>query len=197
MLHITIPEGEWFNEVTNRFYRTKKCELNLEHSLIAISKWESKIKRPFPLIQGESMTLEEKSMTLEEESYYIRCMCINQSHIPNEVFDNLPDSVRVQVREYIVDPMTASVVKTRNKQHSSKMITSELIYYWMISLNIPFECEKWNFNRLMTLIQVTSIESSAGKDQMTQSEVAQYHQQVNQARRKALAEKKGLSNVKS
>lgn len=190
MLHITIPEGEWFNEVTNKFYRTKKCELQLEHSLIAVSKWESKTKKPFPLAQGEAMTL-------EEESYYIRCMCINKNHIPDAVFDNLPDSERIKIRDYINDPATASIVKTRNKPRSSKMITSELVYYWMISLNIPFECEKWNFNRLMTLIQIASIENSAGQDKMTQSEVAQYHQQVNQARRKALAEKKGLTNVKS
>lgn len=185
MLLIVVPECEAFDEDTNRFISVKrKYELQLEHSLISISKWESRYKKPY---------LHTEQMTLEEESYYIECMCLNKN-VPEYVFKCIPDSEKIKIRDYINDPMTATIINIKKQNRSKQLITNELIYYWMISLNIPMECEKWHLSRLMTLIQVASIKNSAGQDKMSKREVAQYQQQVNQARRQALAEKKGLKN---
>lgn len=145
MLQITIPAAEYFDELTEEFIEVKAYTLQLEHSLISISKWEAKWKKPF---------LGKEDKTEEETMDYIRCMTITQNVDPM-AYRALPNSELQRIKEYINDPMTATWFHDRDKKASTRrVITSELVYYWMIAQNIPIECEKWHFNRLMTLIRV-------------------------------------------
>lgn len=154
MLQITVPAAEYFDERTEEFINVKAYTLQLEHSLISISKWEAKWHKPF-------IGKEEK--TEEETRDYIRCMTITQNVDPI-VYLAIPNSEIQRIKEYINDPMTATWFNDRDKRAPSrKVITSEVVYYWMISQNIPIECEKWHFNRLMTLIRVCSEKSQPQK----------------------------------
>ena len=40
---------------------------------------------------------------------------------------------------------------------------SELIYWYMSQLGIPFECDKWNLNRLLTLIRLAAAKQNNQK----------------------------------
>lgn len=173
MLTINIPETELFDERTNEFIYVKAQTLQLEHSLVSISKWEAKWKKPF---------ISKQNKTVEETIDYIRCMTITQNVKP-EVYRALTNSMIKEVEDYIGDPMTATTFKD-DKKGGNKVITSEVIYYWMTALNIPFECQKWHLNRLLTLIKVASIENSP-KKKMSPSEVMRQNKSLNAARRKA------------
>ena len=145
MLQITIPAMEQFDDEKEEFISTKEQTLLLEHSLVSLSKWESKWCKPF-------FTKEEKSY--EETIDYIRCMTITQNVKP-EVYYGVTSENIDDVLKYINAPMTATTFTNRKKTSSNReQITSELIYYWMIAFNIPFECQKWHLNRLITLIEV-------------------------------------------
>lgn len=147
MLQVHIPPTEYFDEASNEFIEVKEYTLQLEHSLISISKWESKWCKPF---------LGKEEKTEEETLDYIRCMTITQNVDPL-AYRSLPNSEILRIKEYINAPMTATWFNDREKRAPSrKVITSELVYYWMVAQNIPFECEKWHFNRLMTLIRICS-----------------------------------------
>ena len=144
MLQVNIPAAEYFDERTEEFIEVSAHTLQLEHSLISISKWEAKWCKPF-------LAREEK--TEEETLDYIRCMTITQNVDPM-VYRALPNSELQRIKDYINAPMTATWFKQDNQPPSRRVITSELVYYWMVAQNIPFECEKWHFNRLMTLIRI-------------------------------------------
>ena len=174
MLKIEVPSGEIFDERTNRFITIRGRELQLEHSLVSLSKWESKWKKPF---------LECAEMTHEETVDYVRCMTISQNVDPS-VYDGLTDKNLEEVRNYINDPMTATTFRNAPNARSGghKIITSEIIYSWMISLEIPVEFQKWHLNRLMTLIRVCKESNSPGK-KMSQRDVINQYRSLNQARR--------------
>lgn len=176
MLQITIPATEWFDSGSQTFITTKEQTLQLEHSLVSLSKWESKWNKPF---------LSKGAKTLEETVDYIRCMTITQNVNPN-VYFGVTDSIVEQVNAYIDAPMTATTFneeKTGSKSH--EVITAEVIYYWMISLNIPFECQKWHLNRLLTQIRVCNIKNSPPK-KMGRKELMARNRALNASRRKAL-----------
>ena len=145
MLQIIVPEREFFDENTETFINIKSYKLNLEHSLLSISKWESKYHKPF------FARTKKDVKTNEEMLYYIKCMTIN-TNIPDFVYLGLTTKNYKDIEEYINDPMTATTVKKQGG--SSGIVTSELIYYWMIACQVPFECEKWHINRLLMIIQV-------------------------------------------
>lgn len=154
MLQVNIPAAEYFNEQTNEFIEVKAYTLQLEHSLISISKWEAKWCKPF---------LGKEDKTQEETIDYIRCMTITQNVDPM-AYMAIPDAELKRIKEYINAPMTATWFNDREKRAPSrKVITSELVYYWMVAQNIPFECEKWHFNRLMTLIRICGEKSQPPK----------------------------------
>lgn len=145
MLQISIPAQEYFDERTEEFINVKSYTIQLEHSLISISKWEAKWCKPF---------LGKEEKTEEETIDYIRCMTITQNVDPL-AYNAIPVKELEKVKAYINAPMTATWFRDReNRTPSRKVITSELIYYWMVANSIPFECEKWHFNRLMTLIRI-------------------------------------------
>lgn len=185
MLQITIPareHEELWDELKEQFIpipAQKEVTLQLEHSLISLSKWESKWCKPF-------FTNEEK--TYEETIDYIKCMTINPNVKP-EIYRRLTQENVRQINEYIGAPMTATVInESPGKRGRKQKITSELIYYWMIALNIPFECEKWHLNRLMTLIRVCNAENQPPKKR-SKAELAKNYAALNAARRKQLNSK--------
>lgn len=174
MLRITLPEKEMFNEATGEFSYAKELTLQLEHSLVSLSKWESKWCKSF-------FSKEEKSM--EETIDYIKCMTITQN-VPPETYNRLTQDHIEQISNYINAPMTATYFSDDRQGRSSReTITSELIYYWMIALNIPFKCEKWHLNRLLTLIRVCNIKNQPPK-KMSRREIISRNAALNEARRK-------------
>ena len=174
MLQITIPATEQFNDEKGEFISTKEQTLLLEHSLVSLSKWESKWCKPF-------FTKEEKSY--EETIDYIRCMTITQNVKP-EVYYGVTSENVDDVLKYINAPMTATTFTNRKKMSSNReQITSELIYYWMIAFNVPFECQKWHLNRLITLIEVCETKNSPPK-KMSNGELMNRNRALNAANRK-------------
>ena len=144
MLRITIPAAEFYDEVKGEFVYTKEQTLQLEHSLVSLSKWESKWQKSF---------LSRDDKTDEETLDYIRCMTLTQNVDP-EVYTRLTNDNIREINEYISNPMTATFFSDEDSKKSREIITSELIYGWMIIHNIPSEYQKWHLNRLLTLIKV-------------------------------------------
>lgn len=177
MLPIHIPRGEFWDERSERFVYTKETTLKLEHSLISISKWEAKWGLPF----FDTEKTEEQSLD------YIRCMTLNTDVDPL-VYYKLTPKDGDRINEYISSPMTATTISdlsTKQSKRNSERITSELIYYWMFSFNIPIETEKWHINRLIMLIRVFS-EKNKPQKKMTQKEVMEQNKALNAARKAKL-----------
>jgi len=178
VLEITIP-NTYFDQEKQEFITLNNTTLRLEYSLLSISKWEAKWKIPF-------LSKEEK--TYEQTVDFVRCMTLTQNVNPI-VYQNLTKDILNEVFLYINDPMTATTIKQTNGKHSREVVTSELVYYWMVALQIPFDpCEKWHFNRLMTLIEVTSIKNQPPK-KMGKKKTAQSNAAINAARRARLGSK--------
>ncbi len=176
MLQITIPAVELWDERKQEFITTKEQTLQLEHSLVSLSKWESKWCKPF-------LTKQEK--TFEETLDYIKCMTITQNVDP-EVYNYLTNENIEEINNYINAPMTATYFSDdKMAKPSREQITAELIYYWMIALNIPFECQKWHLNRLLTLIKVCNIKNQPPK-KISKKEIMRRNAALNAARRKQL-----------
>ena len=173
MLTIFIPGYESYDEVTNRIETVKGREIQLEHSLVSISKWESRWKKPF--LSGS------KQKTKEETIDYVKCMTITQNVDP-KVYNGLTYENLKAVNSYIDDPMTATTFKKSSSRSQNGIITSEIIYYWMISLEIPMECQKWHLNRLLTLIRVCNEKSQPGK-KMSKRDVMSQYRSLNASRR--------------
>ena len=143
MLQITVPSQEYWDSVNQRFVYTKEQTLQLEHSLVSLSKWESKWNKSF---------LHAQDKTDEETLDYIRCMTITQNVKP-EVYSRLSADNIKEITEYINAPMTATTFgKDNNGKRNRKIITAEVIYSWMVALNVPPQYEKWHLNKLITLI---------------------------------------------
>lgn len=178
MLKIKILSKEVFNEDTNQFfyYPDRDIDLQLEHSLLSISKWESKWHKPFLSAKDE--------LTKEELIDYIRCMTLNTVNDP-EVYNYLSQENLNDISDYIGDPMTATTFVTDENKKSRQIITSEIIYYWMVSFQIPFECQKWHLNRLITLIRVCS-EKNAPKKNMKTKDIVNRNKALNKARRQQM-----------
>lgn len=154
MLKLTVPGYEYFDSRTNSFGHTKTVTLQLEHSLVSLSKWEEKWQKPF---------LGKDQKTMEQCVDYVRCMTITQNVDPL-VYGGLTNENFDEVNRYIEAPMTATWFNDEsNRKFNREVITAEIIYYWMISLNIPFECQKWHLNKLLTLIRVCNIKNAPPK----------------------------------
>jgi hypothetical protein len=176
MLKITIKGKELFDERTNEFISTNDTVLQLEHSLISLSKWESKWHKPF---------LNNNDKTEEEMIDYIRCMTITQNVDPS-VYYGLSQKNILEIKNYMDDPMTATWFSDKsNPKSKQKAVTAELIYYWMITLGVPISLEKWHLNRLLTLIRVCNIEN-APKKRMKRNDVLRQNSSLNQIRRQMM-----------
>ena len=180
MLQITIPlSPEGWDEKKQEFVDPKVQVLHLEHSLVSLSKWESKWCKPF---------LTDTTKSVEETLDYIKFMTITQNVKP-EVYEHITMANIQEINDYIKSPMTATTFSDdKNHKRSREIVTSELIYYWMIALNIPFECQKWHLNRLLTLIRVCNVKNAPPK-KMSKREIMSRNAALNAARRKQLNSK--------
>lgn len=170
---IVIPKAELWDRKNRRFIYTEEHVLVIEHSLVSISKWEAKWHKPF-------FSKEEK--TPEQILDYIKCMTLTQNVNP-DVYNYLTQDNIKEINSYLEDPMTATWFNNKNDKGSgSKVVTSELIYYWMVALQIPFECQKWHINRLMTLIRVCN-EENRPKKKMSMRDTYSRNAALNAARR--------------
>lgn len=174
MLELELPGVEWFNEETQEFQYSKPVSLRLEHSLVSIAKWEANWKKPF---------LSREDKTLEETLDYVKCMTISQNISP-DVYTRLGNQEIAKINEYIQEDRTATTIG-KSEPPSRRIVTSELIYFWMAQYNIPMECQKWHFSRLMTLLRIASIEN-APKKKMSKRAVMSRNRSLNAARRKAM-----------
>lgn len=179
MLKLTVPATESYDPITETFFETKEQVLTLEHSLLSISKWESKWEKPF--------FDKNTPKTVEESRDYVRCMTITQNVNP-DVYYALTDDMYRQIVEYMEKPMTATWFAPDHRPPSRKIITAEVIYYYMTALQIPFSCEKWHFNKLMTLIRVCN-EESKPPQKMSKRSIMSKNQAINAARRARLGSK--------
>lgn len=176
MLQIVIPATEMWDEVNECFVVEKEQTLCLEHSLVSLSKWEAKWHKPF---------LSKENKTVEETIDYIRCMTLTQNVKP-EVYTRLTNENVKAVNDYIENPMSATTInEDKNGPKNREIITSELIYYWMVALQIPFECQKWHLNRLLTLIRVCNIKNKPPK-KMSKKQLMSRNAALNAARRQQM-----------
>lgn len=174
-LTITIPARDLWNEDTERFINVKETKLVLEHSLLSISKWEAKFKKPF-LVEG-ALDTSEKVL------YYLECMTITPQNLDPNVYLCLTQENMSEIMKYINDPMTATWFredKKKKKNKSKDIMTSEVIYWEMIALEIPIEFQKWHINRLMTLIRVCNAKNNPEK--MSKEDIAKENAAINAQR---------------
>ena len=173
MLTIVVPGAEHFDDDKQEFFTVGDFTLELEHSLVALSKWESEFEKPF---------LGKEEKTDEEIFGYIRAMSMTPN-VPPEVWFRLTEDNVEAINKYIDSKMTATWFNKTKETPSSERITSELIYYWMVVFQIPFECETWHLSRLFTLIKICNVKNEKPK-KMNSSEAAAQRRELN-AQRKA------------
>lgn len=179
MLKIVVPArmiGEQFDEEHNEFIpiMTKQQTLQLEHSLVSLSKWEAKWRKPF---------LSKEPRTREESIDYVRCMTLTQNVDP-KIYEALTPEILSEISAYIDASMTATTFsKSRKRTANHEVITSEIIYFWMVSYQIPFECQKWHLSRLLTLINVCNVKNAPQK-KMSRQEIFSRNRALNAARRR-------------
>ena len=178
MLKLVLPPIELFDEQKHEFVTLEGYTLELEHSLVSLSKWESIFEKPF---------LGPEKKSTDEILGYVWAMVLND--VPRDVIKRLDDSHMDQVNAYIEAKMTATwFTKEPKQRQTGEVITSELIYYWMISLNIPMECQYWHLNRLFTLIRVFNVKSQKPK-KMSRGELLARNRELNAQRRAQLGTK--------
>lgn len=174
MLELNIPEQEFYDYENEEFVIREAVTLELEHSLVSLSKWESKWEIPF---------LTDNEKTDEQTLDYVRCMTITPD-VPPHTYDALTPEQHSQIGEYINSKQTATWFSDKQqKRPNREVITSELIYYWMVSLTIPFECQEWHLNRLLTLVRVCNEKNNPNKKKMSRSEMAARNRELNAQRR--------------
>jgi hypothetical protein len=181
MLTIVVPGPEHFDEASKQFVTRGDVTLELEHSLVSLSKWEQKFEKPF-------LASEEK--TSEELASYIKTMVLTPN-VPDYVFDKMTEENLNDINEYLGAKMTATTVYELQEAPKTKkeIITAELVYYWMITFQIPFECQYWHLNKLFTLIRVCSAKAEKPK-KMSRAAIAARNREIN-AKRKAKYNTKG------
>lgn len=181
-LHLCLPTLETFDPKTEEFGVIGGIELDLEYSLYTISLWESKWKKSFV----ES----SKGLTPEEQVGLYEAMCLTPN-VERVMWGLLTPELKKNIFEYMADPMSATTVnKQNNRPGRREIITTEIIYYWMSSLNIPYSCDRWHFNRLLKLIDVSFIKQAGPGKKMSKAEAARQYRDLN-AQRKAMYNTKG------
>lgn len=172
MLRLEVVTEEGFNGVINEFVATETVVLELEHSLISLSKWESKWELPF---------LSSKNKTEEQVLDYIRGM-ISPGEFTEKALSKLTALHFEAINNHINARMSATSFADKKGRGGGEIITAELIYYWMIALGIPFECQYWHLERLLALIRVCNIKNAPAK-KMSSSEAGRQARELNQQRR--------------
>ena len=176
MLKLVVPATEVYDEELEKFRTYPEKTLMLEHSLVSISKWESKWCKPYL----------NTTLTPEESRDYVRCMTLTQN-IPDDVYNRLTVQNMRDIDAYISAPMTATTI-THHEQKKKpvfgkgEIITSEVIYGWMVAFQIPSEYQKWHLSRLMMLIEVCNAQQNPKKK--SKKETAKDYSRINKERLK-------------
>jgi hypothetical protein len=174
---VIMDEVEGYDEEKQRFVSPRTVPLRLEHSLVSLSKWESFFEKPF---------LSSTKKTPEEFLWYIKAMTPNDLFVTDEVYEKLSQENVDAINKYISAKMTATwFAPEQNRPKNREIITGELIYYWMISLSIPFECQHWHLSRLLTLIKVCNLKNAPPK-KMGRREAMEQQRRLNQQRREQM-----------
>lgn len=174
MLELVFPAVEAWDPRTETFINLEPLTVKFEHSLVSISKWESKWKKSF---------ISSRDKSPEETIDYFRCMLVEPQSIDDAYFTCITKQMADSIQSYINDPMTATTITNNGTQKPSReIITAEIVYYWMVALQIPFECQYWHFNKLMTLIEVCNIKNQPPK-KMPKSKAMAQNRSLNAARR--------------
>lgn len=174
MLRIIIEGEEHYNEETETFESVETTVLDLEHSLLSLSKWESEYQKPF---------LSSGNKTTEEIYGYLKAMVVTPN-VDLGALNYCSSNTIDKIQEYINSSQSATTFGVMPERRGlGEVITSELIYYWMVTFNIPFECETWHLNRLFSLIRICNIKNSKPK-RMSKNELAMRNRELN-AKRKA------------
>lgn len=179
MLRLRLNDGEFYDDDAEQFVYTTGREVRLEHSLYSVSKWEAETEKPF---------LTKKAKTVSEEILYIQCMDVDEILSLVEA-GWLYSQYQSQIAEYLKRSMTATTFRKDNSRSSSATITAEIIYYWLVLYNIPFETQYWPLNKLLTLVRVASIKSQKPKKMSRQEQLSQQNA-INSARLAAMASKR-------
>lgn len=180
MLELTVSTPELFDESTSEFVPSVSKMVQLEHSLVSVSKWESRFKKPF---------LSDTPRTNEETLWYIRCMLLTPD-VPEIILNSFGKHEYDRIEEYINDSMTATWFSEHVPPgRSREVITSELIYYWMIALGVPPEYQYWHLNRLLTLVKICNVKNQPAKKMNRRDAAAQ--QRALNARRRAELNSRG------
>lgn len=179
MLTLMVSPKELFDEENERFIEIPGCKLELEHSLLAVSKWEARYQVPF-------LDQKQEDRTTQQVLYYIQCMIQTEDFDP-AVIDNLSYEEIKEINRYLNSKESATTFTELQKSSPQRgeVITSELIYYWMVAYTIPFECERWNLNRLFSLLKIHNIKNSPQK-KMPRHAIAARNRELNNARREAM-----------
>jgi len=178
MLRIVIKGDEIFDEETNTFGSINDVVVDLEHSLISLSKWESKYQKPF---------LSKEAKTSDEIFGYLKAMVVSEGVDLDVLYKCSQDNINA-IQEYIDSSQSATTFGIMPERRGpSEVITSELIYYWIVSFNIPFECQYWHLNRLFSLIRICNIKNDPkGGKKMSRTEIAMRNRDLNAKRRAEL-----------
>jgi hypothetical protein len=174
MLILNVPIGEeYYDEEKKEFFVKDTFRLELEHSLASLSKWESREEKPF---------LGKDEKTTDQVLAYIKDMIVTPN-VPDDVLEHLSSSNVSDVNEYINAKMTATWFNELGQRKTSpEIVTAELVYYWMVAHQIPFECQHWHLNRLITLIRVCN-EKNKPQKKMPRQTAIQRQRELNAARR--------------
>jgi hypothetical protein len=172
MLRLMVTMAEAFNEETSEFVPSEVFVLDLEHSLASLSKWESQFEKPF---------LGKTEKTDEETLWYIQAMTLTPN-VPDEVYARLSNQNLADINGYINAKMTATTITERDQRPNTEIITAEIIYHWMVTYQIPFECENWHLNRLITLVRVCNHKSAPPK-RMSRADAVRQQRELNAQRR--------------
>ena len=178
MLRIVIDgEEEWDSE-NEEFVYPNRVVIKLEHSLVSLSKWESRFEKPF---------LSEDSKTTEELAGYVECMILDTDE-PEKFVSMLTQEHVDRIQTYIDSKQTATWFNEKPSAPNRQVITNEVIYYWLFSAGLDISCQHWHLNRLFTQLRVHSAHNekanNGGKKKRLTSDDARNRAAENERRRK-------------
>lgn len=176
MLTIIVPGEEHYDEEQEEFITIGDYVLELEHSLVSLSKWESFYEKPF---------LGESEKTNEEVTYYIECMILTTEY-PKEIISRLNKANLETINKYINAKRSATWFTETSNSRNTEIVTSELVYYWMFSATVPLECETWHLNRLFTLLRIFSEKNDPKKKKISRADISRRNEELNAQRRAQL-----------